>query len=332
MVTLRNQDKKTLGFRAVDLFCGAGGSSWGAQLAGAEIVAGFDMWNVAVKAYGDHFPKALCYEERLDALDLKSIANEVGDIDLMLASPECTNHSPAKGGGTRSEESKDTALQVIRYAEALSPRWIIIENVVSMRRWSRYPDFLLDLRQLGYHTRIQTLDAKEFGVPQSRRRLFIMCDSEGKPSEVTPPRRTAKNADYAVNLNGRYSFSPLRTKRRAKATLARANRAIKALGGNQPFLLVYYSSDHAGGWQRLDAPLRTITTLDRFALVKPTEDGHAMRMLQPEELRKAMGMPAHFVETCGTRRDKIKLIGNGVCPPVMKRVVEVITTGDSTHE
>ena len=85
--------------------------------------------------------------------------------------------------------------------------------------------------------------------------------------------------------------------------------------------MVYYGSDHAGGWQSLDAPLRTVTTLDRFALVKPTDSGHVMRMLQPEELKIAMGWPRGFKIKHGTRRDKIKMIGNAVCPPVMREIV-----------
>ncbi|WP_223201951.1 hypothetical protein, partial [Streptococcus pneumoniae] len=60
-------------------------------------------------------------------------------------------------------------------------------------------------------------------------------------------------------------MTPLFTRDRAKGTLERAERAIKELGPNEPFLLVYYGSDKAGGWQSLDRPLRTVTTLDRFA-------------------------------------------------------------------
>ncbi len=75
-------------------------------------------------------------------------------------------------------------------------------------------------------------------------------------------------------------------------------------------------------------PLRTITTLDRFAIVKPSNKGHLMRMLQVDELKAAMGMPEEMKFEYGSRRDKIKMIGNAVCPPVMKTVVtELIFEG-----
>jgi DNA (cytosine-5)-methyltransferase 1 len=132
-------------------------------------------------------------------------------------------------------------------------------------------------------------------------------------------------AENIVDINSTYHWTPLRTERRAAATLERAERGIKELGPDKPFLLVYYGSDHAGGWQALDRPLRTITTVDRFALVKPTSRGHMMRMLQVPELQKAMGMDGMKFEH-GTRRELIKMIGNAVCPPVMQAVVKGLST------
>jgi DNA (cytosine-5)-methyltransferase 1 len=312
--------------RAIDLFCGIGGSSWGARTAGAQILAGFDLWSLAGETFQDNFPEATFYEGKIEEVNVTGVAQELGRVDLILASPECTNHSPAKGSKARSEESKMTAFQVIRFAQELNSRWIVVENVVSMRKWDRYAEFIKQLKELGYKVRQQILNAADFGVPQKRRRLFIICDKERTPDKVIPVLRIVRNsASNFVNMNGQYSSSQLNTPRRAKATLERASRAIQALGSNESFLLVYYGSDKAGGWQRLDVPLRTVTTLDRFALVKPTPEGHVMRMLQVPELKAAMGMPAKLKIERGSRRDKIRMIGNAVCPPVMKAVVKSLT-------
>jgi DNA (cytosine-5)-methyltransferase 1 len=116
-------------------------------------------------------------------------------------------------------------------------------------------------------------------------------------------------------------MTPLFRKGRAPDTLARAKRAIGELGEGESFLIVYYGTDGCGGWQSLDRPLRTVTTVDRFALVLPTADGYRMRMLQVPELIRAMGLDEAFEMPAGTRRDKIRLLGNGVCPPVMQSVV-----------
>lgn len=309
--------------RALDLFCGAGGSSWGAREAGVEIVAAFDLWPLAGEAHDVNFPEAEFIPGRLEELDVDSLVKRLGPIDLILASPECTNHSPAKGNKPRCEQSKDTAFQVVRFAGAFKPRWVVIENVVNMRKWARYAEFKAALEKLGYHLQEQILNSAHFGVPQSRRRLFLVADRQQMPPKVTPRKSGPKKVADIVDLNGTYKWTPLRQPKRAKATLERAERGFAALGEAKPFLLVYYGSDGGGGWQRLNRPLRTITTVDRFALVKPdSQHGHVMRMLQVPELQAAMGMPPKMKLETGTRRERIKMIGNAVCPPVMKRVVQ----------
>ena len=308
--------------RSIDLFCGAGGSSWGAKSAGVELVAGFDMWEIVKDVYLDNFPEAKFYCDRLENSTPGKIKDELGRIDLILASPECTNHSVAKGNKPRCEKSRETALQVLKFARVFKPRWMVLENVVNMKHWDRYDDLIGDIKKLGYHTSMQVLNSVDFGVPQNRRRMFVLCDRKKKPQEINVPERKIRTVRDIINSNGAYRYSPLKTKQRARATLDRAERAINELGNKTPFLIVYYGTDYAGGWQSLDVPLRTITTLDRFAHVKPAPKGHMMRMLQPEELKLAMGWPKSYKLNHGSRRDKIRMVGNAVCPPVMKYIIK----------
>ena len=67
--------------------------------------------------------------------------------------------------------------------------------------------------------------------------------------------------------------------------------------------------------------MRTLTTLDRFGLVEWQGREPTLRMLQVPELRRAMGFPDTFRLERGTRRDRIKPLGNAVCPPVMQAIV-----------
>ncbi len=325
-------DSSTTGetIRAIDMFCGIGGNSWGAHKAGVEIVAGFDMWKLAGKVFKDNFPDSEVYPYRLQDVNLKRIKDKLGKIDLILASPECTSHSVARGNRDPSFESQHLAYQVLRFAKELSPRWLVIENVTHMKQWDGYKKFLKELGKL-YNFNVQSLLASQFGVPQSRRRIYIVCDREQAPPKVFPPAGLEKiKVGQILNMNGKYAYSPLKTEKRAKATLERADRAFAALGRQEPFLLVYYGSDAAGGWQRLSVPLRTITTVDRFALVKPGDDGaeHVMRMLQPQELKVAMGFSDEFKLERGNRREKIHLLGNAVCPPVMEAIIRTVVIRD----
>lgn len=311
--------------RTFDMFCGGGGSSYGAAMAGAEIVGGIDSWPLATEIFADNFPKASVFNERVEDYRPELIADRTGPIDLILASPECTNHSCARGGRPRSDASRDTAFQVVRYAHVMKPRWLIIENVIHMRSWSRYAEFLQALLDAGYQVSEHVLDAADHGVPQKRKRLFIVCDREAKPPSRFPKKRGPKrSAACILDRSGTWGSSPLDNGRRATATLDRADRGFSALGKDVPFLIVYYGSDGAGGWQPLTVPLRTITTVDRFALCEPSESGPTLRMLQAPELARAMGFGDDLILKRGTRRDRIMILGNGVCPPVMSTVVRTL--------
>jgi DNA (cytosine-5)-methyltransferase 1 len=306
--------------RTLDLFCGGGGSSLGAQAAGAEIVCGIDAWDIASQTYKANFPDAAAPNVTLcETSSPVDLGLDLGDIDLILASPECTNHTCAKGNVPRDENSKRTARYLLNFARALSPRWMVLENVVHMKKWDGYDPLVAELEGLGYHVRSQVLNAAWFGVPQNRRRLFLLCDREQMPDEVPLPGGAPKTARDILDPPGSWSSRPLYRDGRAVNTIARAERAMAKLGRRKDFLIVYYGSDGSGGWQPLDKPIRTLTTLDRFGLVTWDGDTPMLRILQVPELKRAMGFTGKLEHGC--RRDRVMLLGNGVCPPVMTAVV-----------
>ncbi|WP_420635058.1 DNA cytosine methyltransferase [Candidatus Palauibacter sp.] len=313
--------------RTLDIFCGAGGSSAGARAAGAEIVAGIDSCPVATGTYAANFPNAQVLTSRLEDVDLTAFRRDIGRVELLLASPECRNHTCARGAVPRDEASRATALLTVDYARAFRPRWLVLENVIHMRPWSRYKELKRLMRDLGYQLEEHVLDSSHFGVPQARRRLFLVGDLERSPNLSFGRRNGRLPARSVLDDRGEWKTSPLFSPRRAKATLARAGRAFEALGDLASFLVVYYGSDGSGGWQDLDRPLRTITTVDRFGLVEHDGKMWTLRMLQVPELRRAMGLGDDFKLPLGTRRDRIKLLGNGVCPPVMETVVRSLARG-----
>jgi DNA (cytosine-5)-methyltransferase 1 len=326
-----------LKIRTLDLFCGGGGSSLGALHAGAEIVMGIDGWDRAIETYSRNFNgtgRQLMMTPETVPADVGLVR---GQIDLLLASPECTNHTCAKGNAPRDEDSKRTANYVLNFARDLDPRWVVIENVVHMKKWDGYEPLLEGLRDLDYGCTVQPLNAADFGVPQTRRRIFILCSKGKAPALIDPPATAVPTAldilDYEPSTGlDRHESRPFFTSRRAKPTIERFNRGVEALGTECPFLIVYYGSDACGGWQALDRPLRTITTLDRFGLVTWRMGIPHFRMLQVPELMRAMGFrdsdPYFFT---GSRRERIRQIGNGVCPPVMEFIVEHLSINNPDH-
>ena len=317
--------------RVLDLFCGGGGSSYGARAAGAEIVCGIDASPIATGAFKANFPGSNAITMTLTGETMPSQLGDIGRIDLILASPECTNHTCARGSRPVDEESRSTARYVLNFASALLPRWIVVENVTRMNRWAGYQPLLSKLGAMGYKIRVEVLNASDFGVPQARRRVFILADREETPGPITmTPAPLAVAADI-LDRPGTWTSRPLRSERRASATICRAEAAMAELGEGKPFLIVYYGSDGNGGWQPLDRPLRTVTTLDRFGLVTWDEGVPMLRMLQVSELSRAMGFGADYrLDMVRVRRDRVRILGNGVCPPVMTAIVRTLQEGRST--
>lgn len=195
---------------AVDLFCGAGGFSTGlyqaAQSAGRRVrLIGVNHWQTAIETYANNHPDAELYCESLDSLDPRKIVR--GKLDLLIASPECTHHSIARGGKPINDQSRATAWHVLRWAEALSPRAVIVENVREFQTWGplccdgrpmkrrkgeTYQAFLAALRSLGYRVESRILNAADYGDATTRERLFIIA-TRGRAFPRHPDPTHAKN-------------------------------------------------------------------------------------------------------------------------------------------
>ena len=137
-----------------------------------------DAWDLAIRAYRKNFPKAKALHLHMTPDTRPDALGNIGPIDLLLRSPECTHHTCARGSRPRDETSKQTAYYVTNFARDLDPRprWVIIENVLHMRGWEGYRPLITRLGELGYKTQVYVLDASRFGVPQTRRRVFIVGD------------------------------------------------------------------------------------------------------------------------------------------------------------
>jgi len=311
----------------VDLFCGGGFGARGAVRAGATPILGIDSWALAIKTYQANFPDAEVINAPIETINPYQLAEKFNP-DVLLTSPECTAHSIARGANPGSEKSRETALGIFPWIKAMNPRWVIVENVNRMKKWDRHNELVLELENYGYKVNDLLLNSADFGTPQARKRMFLICDQQGtsitSDSLLNHVLYINKNVKSIIDWSGRYKSNPLYTEKRAKATLQRAERAINTLGKNIPFIIVYYGSDYAGGWQSIDAPLRTVTTIDRFGLVTWHQNTPFLRMLQPSELLQAMGAGKEHNLSLGTRRDKVKLCGNGVCSPVLEAIFKKI--------
>ena len=313
----------------VDLFCGGGFGARGAVRGGGIPLLGLDAWDMATKTYKANFPKADIITEYIEKVDIAALGKRY-QPDVLLTSPECTSHSIARGAKAGKESSRETAMGIVPWVQSMNPRWVIVENVNRMKKWNRHNELVETIEDLGYTVSDLFLNSADFGSAQARKRMFLVCDRRGTTVTRddllklgTTDRLTARDI---IDWEADYPTTELDRPGRAKATLERAERAIAELGRKKPFIIVYYGSDYAGGWQTLDAPLRTVTTVDRFGLVTWKKDTPYLRMLQPAELLKAMGGGTEHTLPHGSRREKVKLCGNGVCADVMTAIFRWIGT------
>lgn len=319
----------------VDLFCGGGFGARGAVRGGGVPLLGLDAWKLATDTYKANFPSTNILTERIENVDIASLGQKY-EPDVLLTSPECTSHSIARGAKPGNESSRETAIGIVPWIEAMTPRWVIVENVNRMKKWNRHNELVESIEQFGYTVSDLLINSADFGSAQARKRMFLICDREGttvnKEQLLAFSDGVKLHARDIIDWNASYKSSKLYKPKRAKATTDRAERAIASLGRGVPFIIVYYGSDYAGGWQTLDVPLRTITTIDRFGLVTWIDDEPYLRMLQPNELLKAMAGGNDHILPYGSRREKVKLCGNGVCSDVMSAIFEWINANQKSTE
>lgn len=184
-----------MGF-VVDLFCGLGGFSEGARMAGVHVDLAVNHWNYAISTHGKNHPETHHSLSSVWELHGPEEASRRfgGECDLMLAAPECTDHSHAKGGGARDGASRSLPNAVLYWASRLQPKVLIVENVPPMTRWgpldkhghaikSRvgedFERWVRQLRGMGYVVDWRVLCAADYGAPTSRRRLFVVARRDG---------------------------------------------------------------------------------------------------------------------------------------------------------
>jgi DNA (cytosine-5)-methyltransferase 1 len=166
-----------------DLFCGAGGSSLGAASAGLELVMAANHWSTAIDVHQAHFPEAAH-----DCADITQVdPRRYPRTDILLASPECTNHSQARGVSRKqqdptlwdapdpaAERSRATMWDVCRFAEQMRYDAIVVENVVEATKWVGWRGWSQTMADLGYERRILSHNSMHHGVPQSRDRIYVV--------------------------------------------------------------------------------------------------------------------------------------------------------------
>jgi len=161
--------------RVVDLFAGCGGMSAGFQAADYEIVLAAEKWSEARNVYD------LNFDHRSTDLDLSDLLEAVPRVmnerpDVIVGGPPCQEFSTA---GTRREAEKaDLTRNFAEIVNACRPTWFVMENVPAAKSSNAYAFAYGLLKSAGYGLTECVLDASRHGVPQLRKRLFLIGRQE----------------------------------------------------------------------------------------------------------------------------------------------------------
>ena len=178
--------KKTF-ITVTDQFCGAGGSSQGVRnLAvknggGIEVKLALNHWKLAIETHNTNFPNTQHECTDISACDPRRYPS----TDILITSPECTNHSLAKG-----QKIVQKQIELFTSGKLDVYNCIIVENVVDARKWIMFDAWLNAMYVLGYQHKCVYLNSMHcHPTPQSRDRMYIVLWRKGNKTpmlEYTP--------------------------------------------------------------------------------------------------------------------------------------------------
>ncbi|NBV98105.1 MAG: DNA (cytosine-5-)-methyltransferase [Proteobacteria bacterium] len=190
--------KKKRKIIAIDLFCGAGGLTYGLQKAGLKVVAGFDIDSACEYPYEKNNKSQFIHADvkKITGNDLNKLyAN--ADIKILTGCAPCqpfSTYSKLKG----TDEKWILLRSFLRLASESLPDIISMENVPQLVRHKVFKEFLKGLIRLGYAIWYKEVDCSEYGVPQTRKRLVLLASKLGA---IGPLKNPHKNLKLTVREN-----------------------------------------------------------------------------------------------------------------------------------
>lgn len=169
--------------KSASLFTGFGGADVGVQMAGYEITWGIEYDDVIAQVARDNgLPVTTADVLNCDPADFER-------VDHLHASPPCPNFSVAKAGATETEHDIALADKVAEFITILRPRTVTIENVPAYRKSQSYQRILKAITDAGYMYDATIVNAADFSVPQTRRRLIVRAVLGGMIPPLPKPTR-----------------------------------------------------------------------------------------------------------------------------------------------
>lgn len=258
----------------IDLFSGCGGMSLGFKNAGFNVVAAFDHWKPAAEVYRRNFSHPV-FECDLSNYEKDSGIFQKFDPQMIIGGPPCQDFSSA---GKR-DESLGRADLTVSFAEIIAnvkPKWFVMENVDRAEKSQALAKAKQIFCKSGYGLSQKILDASLCGVPQQRKRLFVIGELGGEDDIVLPylkknlshkPMTVREYLGKRIDTEFYYRH-PRSYKRRAIFSVDEPSPTIR--GVNRPIPQGY--PGHSGDPIKMSSKIRPLTTKERSLIQTFPED------------------------------------------------------------
>lgn len=167
---------------AIDLFSGCGGLTVGLKKAGFQILGAVEIDSLSIKTYEANHREVMLWKTDIKCLKSAELVTKLGlrkgKLDLLSGCPPCQGFSTVRtlnGAFPTNDPRNDLLLEFQRFAEALRPRAIMMENVPGLAKDKRFIAFCRRMKEIGYLGEHRILNAAAYGVPQRRRRLIYLA-------------------------------------------------------------------------------------------------------------------------------------------------------------
>ena len=251
--------------KAVDLFSGCGGMSLGFQNRDFDIIAAFDKWAPAAKIYRDNFHHPI-YDYDLSTDESNTFIKNLAP-EIIIGGPPCQDFSSA---GKRDESlgRADLTISYAKIVDTCRPEWFVMENVERITKSGILTQAIEIFRKAGYGLTTEVLDASLCGVPQTRKRFFMIGHLYSKDNFLLPyleqnlSKQPMTVYDYLGNSLGvqYYYRHPRSYQRRGIFSITEPSPTIR--GVNRPVPKGYQK--HSGDLIDVNEhSVRPLTTIER---------------------------------------------------------------------
>lgn len=178
ILSFLNSSKSDETYKIIDLFCGAGGFSYGFESEGFESILALDKWEQAIETYNNNHKNKVAIH-----MDIKEYTNSKLDellnlyeVDGIIGGPPCQGFSMV-GTRDKNDERNSLYLEYVRFVDKIKPKFFILENVkglLNLEKGYFKIDIIERFTKLGYNVSFKVLKAADFGIPQNRERVFFV--------------------------------------------------------------------------------------------------------------------------------------------------------------